>query len=488
MRRFIAFGPAFVVLITTLVTLVAAPAAVRRLGHAAVDNQVRLARASLDADDVLERLNAAVRNIARAVEPSVVHIQWDTSAQRGRMRGVVLAQGSGWVYDDRGHIVTNAHVITDPRSPNPPPLIVQFHDGRRVPADVVGKDTSTDVAVIKVRTTEGLVPAARATGLDVNQGDRVYAFGSPFGFKFSMSEGIVSGLGRDPSTIIGEGGYTNYIQSDAAVNPGNSGGPLVDIKGRVVGMNVAIATAASQGGAPDRGQSAGISFAIPLDTIESVVDQLVTSGRVAKGYLGINLPEPNANPTYPDQEDYNRMLVQSAGFRGGGVMIRDVPPDGPAAKAGLEPGDIVVAIKGRPVSTVAGLRQSIAINRPGDPIDVRVYRAGGFRDFKVTLGDLTLAQRAVQRTNDAVAGYGFFALAATDDGILIQSLRRASAAAEDGFRPGQVIKSIEGRPVTSGEALLNVLIEKGFADGNRLTAVVEDPEGRRREITMQYRP
>src|SRR5205085_7634281 len=143
----------------------------------------------------------------------------------------------------------NSHVVRGAKQ-----IEVTFQDGRTSSAELVGQDPSTDIAVIQVKTDEGLFPVQRATALDLHQGERVYAFGSPFGFKFSMSEGIVSGLGRSAHTMLGGGGISNFIQTDAAVNPGNSGGPLVDIRGRVVGMNVAIATAQNTSGA-NEGQS-----------------------------------------------------------------------------------------------------------------------------------------------------------------------------------------------------------------------------------------
>src|SRR5262249_19153086 len=152
-------------------------------------------------------------------------------------------------------------------------------EAEQIRGELFAADPYTDIAVVKVPESDDVFPARRATGLQPQQGDNVFVFGSPFGFKFSMSQGIISGLGRDPTAAAEFGGYTNYIQTDAAVNPGNSGGPLVDIKGRVIGMNVAIATArSSDGTTTDEGQSAGISFAIPLGTIESVVDQLITRG------------------------------------------------------------------------------------------------------------------------------------------------------------------------------------------------------------------
>ncbi|MCB1282446.1 MAG: trypsin-like peptidase domain-containing protein, partial [Salinibacterium sp.] len=267
MRRFIAYSPAVLLLIAVLSSMLLAPVVARRVGFAQNEARIQLARLTLDEDDILERISLATRAVADLVRPSVVHL--DVASSAGFRQGVG-ASGSAWIYDDEGHVVTNAHVVRDGQR-----IIAELSDGRVYTLSRVGVDPLTDIAVLQLPTTAGIVPAQRATGEMPRQGDRVYAFGSPFGFKFSMSEGMISALGRDPrGAVVFESGFTNYIQTDAAVNPGNSGGPLVDTRGRVVGMNVAIATSTESEGTVS-GQSAGISFAIPLRTIESVVDQII---------------------------------------------------------------------------------------------------------------------------------------------------------------------------------------------------------------------
>ncbi|MCX5688810.1 MAG: trypsin-like peptidase domain-containing protein [Planctomycetota bacterium] len=269
MRRFLAFGPAFVVLLVAAVVMVIAPGAMRSIQSARTAAMVDVAQRQLDAsENILERVNQAVRNVSVAVAPSVVHID-----VMGSGKSPFGSSGSGWIFDKLGHIVTNAHVVgaADSR------VQVQFFDGRVVEAQIVGADLDSDIAVLKVAQASGMMPARRASNQRLEQGDKVFAFGSPFGFKFSMSEGIVSGLGRTARTALGMTRISNFIQTDAAVNPGNSGGPLVNVRGNVVGMNVAIATASDSRGTSE-GQSAGISFAIPLTTIESRVDQLIAGG------------------------------------------------------------------------------------------------------------------------------------------------------------------------------------------------------------------
>jgi len=474
MRRFMSFGPALVVLLTAVATLLLVPEAIRRVGYASTDVQVHLARASLAEDDILQRINAANRAIARAVEPSVVHVAISLPGPSPNLRRG--GAGSGWVFDNQGHIVTNAHVVRGVTQRGE--LMVQFFDGRAVPADVIGVDVQTDIAVIKVASAEGLFPAARATGETIEQGDRVYAFGSPFGFKFSMSEGIVSGLGRDPREIIGEQGYTNFIQTDAAVNPGNSGGPLIDVKGRVIGMNVAIANAASpRGGAQSgEGQNSGISFAIPLDTIESVVSSLVASGAVQRGYLGVSLPNDEAT---------NVAIKQRLGFEREGVVVPAVAQGGPADRAGLQRNDVILAINGISTPNIGVLRQRITVNRPGDRATIRVWRKGKIDDLTVTLGDLSRTDVAWQSVLDALGrDYGLF-LTRDEEHAVVGRVRDNSPAARDGFRPEQTIVSVDGKTFESPFAFLVELYDRGVLNGRRVPVEIVETDGSRRTVEIQ---
>lgn len=471
MRKFIAFGPALVVLLTALVTLVAAPAAVRLVGYASTDTQIQLAQQALDQNTILKQIDKAVRNIADAVEPSVVHIAVEEPSGRGG-RWIRQSQGSGWVFDGAGHVVTNAHVVRGARR-----IMVQFQDGRAVEGDIVGHDPTTDIAVIKVRTTEGLFPIQRASGTDLHQGDRVYAFGSPFGFKFSMSEGIVSGLGRDPQSVIGQDGYTNFIQTDAAVNPGNSGGPLVNVEGRLVGMNVAIATA--PGTNASEGQSSGISFAIPLATIESVVDQLISGGVVAKGYLGI---------THSGSDEANNAELNRKTFRGRGVIATGIAPGGPAAKAGLQPGDVIVKLNEKQVTGVPVLRSAITNNLPGDKITVEVWRDGESKAFMVTLGNLPPTVGELRAAAEAADRYGIGDIAESQAGeLVVTRIRAPSAAYQAGLRANQVIVQVEDTKVGTLQDFFAALAERGLHQGRDVRITIKDAEGQSRQYTITTR-
>lgn len=472
MRRFIAFGPALVVLVTTLVTLVAAPAAVRMIGYAQSGASVQLARQSLEGEDILDRINKQVRAIAEASSPSVVHIA--TAEPRGR--GFVRqGQGSGWVYDQAGHVVTNSHVVKGARQ-----IFVQFQDGRQVRAEVVGRDPTTDIAVLRVETTEGLFPAQRASGLKLHQGDRVYAFGSPFGFKFSMSEGIVSGLGRDPNMVIGQGGYTNFIQTDAAVNPGNSGGPLMDTKARLVGMNVAIATASNADGTSE-GQSSGISFAIPLETIEFVVEQLISTGVVVKGYLGI---------THPGNDELNSQALGELGYKSHGVVVIGVQADSPADKAGLRKGDVILSFNNEPIWNVPGLRSAISNSPAGKQVEIKIWRAakpeagaGSVEEgqeliLRPQLATLPPTPLELRETVEALNRFGIADLALTSrKQVVITDVLVPSAAARAGFRPGMVVIEVNGKLVSSLDGLLSELAAGGLAQGRDASLTTSDQDG-----------
>ena len=247
----------------------------------------------------------------------------------------------------------------------------------------------------------------------------MFAFGSPFGIKFSMSRGIVSGLGRsEGARFLGmNGGYTNFIQTDAAMNPGNSGGPLVNANGMVVGMNAAIANNFEFNGLPrqqleavdpetralveslarslsrpTQGQSAGIGFAIPLETVEAVVGQILddTEMVVLRGYLGINLAGELAF-YQRDPDDFRdrraRELARAvAGFDGRGVLVAGTPENQPAARAGILEGDVIISIAGRPTPSIDVLRSIVSVQEPGQPIAVRLWRDGAETDLQVRLG------------------------------------------------------------------------------------------------------
>ena len=310
-------------------------------------------------ESILEQINRANRAIARLVEPSVVHVSAQNLQRRRGFVAPFASSGSGWIWDDSGHIVTNAHVVEGAER-----LQVQFFDGELRDAELVGLDLRTDIAVIKV-ASGGVQASLRGDSALVEQGDMVYAFGSPFDFRFSMSAGIVSGLGR--STALDNIDYQNFIQTDAAINPGNSGGPLTDVRGRVIAMNTAIAT--NQGNTVGQAQFAGIGLAIPMSMIESTVTQLIETGEVRKGYLGIQVVTLEAARF--GATPYSDIAER---FKGEGAMASLITKGSPAEAAGFRGGDIILTIDGQKVNSDGAVRAVVSSRQPGESVRFEIWR------------------------------------------------------------------------------------------------------------------
>ena len=267
--------------------------------------------------------------------------------------GTTQAQGSGFVYDTSGHVVTNAHVVDGAES-----VRVRFSNGKTYDATVVGVDASTDLAVLKVDAPASALHALElADSSQVAVGDVVVAIGSPFGLENSVTAGIVSALGR---SMQAPNGYTinGAVQTDAAINHGNSGGPLLDLDGKVVGVNAQIES--------ESGGSDGVGFAIPSNTVKSIVTQILEDGSVQHAYLGVAVTEPTGNTA--------------------GAQLAEVRSGGPAAGTGLQVGDLITAIDGRAVASAAALQAEIDAHRPGDRVIVDYLRNGAQRTVTVTLG------------------------------------------------------------------------------------------------------
>jgi serine protease Do len=431
MRKLVSIFPALIVLVIAVLAFVFGPRLMQRFTHAQLAAEIQLARETLDHEDILRSIDRATAAIAQIVEPSVVHIE--TSVEIDQLNSNSLSSGAGWVYDDQGHVVTNAHVVQNAKR-----VAVEFSDGRVVEGRVIGLDVYTDIAVIKLASGTLAFPSQRSMRRLPQLGERVYAFGSPFGFKFSMSEGIVSGLGREANGSNVIGGYTNYIQTDAAVNPGNSGGPIVNTDAQVVGMNVAIATARSIGESPEESgsDSAGISFAIPLGTIEPIVKQIIEHGEVRRGYLGIVF------------NDSTIQRIESASLEGQvltGIRVNDVEVGGPGQIAGIQPGDIIVAIQDSPIINDESLSSLISSSRPGEIISVSVWRQNGLMSIDVTLGkmkDEVLARRILQPIQIQM---GMFLRNNNQGRVEVRQLWSGLPGAEAGFRSGDVIEQINGK-------------------------------------------
>ncbi len=469
MRRFLTFMPAVVVLLTALTVLLAAPTALRKIGHSATAVRIDIAHQTLGEDDILERIDRAVSAIAEAIEPGVVHVDVSSSGSRAS------TTGSGWVLDKRGHIVTNSHVVRGADA-----VRVQFFDGRVVQAELIGADPFTDIAVLRVNTSDGLFPLTLARGRVPRKGERVYAFGSPFGFKFSMSEGIVSGLGRNPSGSLGFGGYTNFIQTDAAVNPGNSGGPLVDVRGQLVGMNVAIATGRDTQGTQDSGDSAGISFAIPVGTIEPIVSQIIEGGQVARGFVGVQFRESEDRVSLPDGSSVI------------GTRVTRVIDDGPAARAGLRADDVIVSIADYSVTGSQALQALISSSRPGAVIPMQVLRGDRLLPVQITLDEMPLSNML-----DRIEGQVYRQLGVRvrtvylengGTGAAIMTVTEGSIASRLGLRPGQIVLSVDGRLIATRNDFLEAVYTGRLLNGGELPfVVVSSDESNATRATIRVR-
>ena len=293
-----------------------------------------------------------IGKVYERANPSVVEITVTTQAPaEGPMgSGTAQAQGSGFVYDASGHVITNAHVVDGAESAK-----VRFADGKSYDATVVGVDASTDLAVLKVNApASALHPIALADSSQVAVGDVVVAIGSPFGLENSVTAGIVSALGR---SMQAPNGYTitGAIQTDAAINHGNSGGPLLDLDGKVVGVNAQIES--------ESGGNDGVGFAIPSSIVQRVAQQLISSGKVAHAYLGVQLSDGN-----------------------GGAQVGQVVSGAPAADAGIRTGDVVTAIDGKAITGADALVTAVDGKKPGDTVTLKVRHGGSTSDVKVKLG------------------------------------------------------------------------------------------------------
>ncbi|MGE0347692.1 S1C family serine protease [Hydrogenophaga sp.] len=273
--------------------------------------------------------------------------------------------GSGVIVSPAGYVLTNNHVIEEADE-----IEVILNDGRKAVAKVIGTDPETDLAILKIDLTDlPVITLGNSDALEI--GDQVLAIGNPFGVGQTVTSGIVSALGR---TQLGINTFENFIQTDAAINPGNSGGALVDVRGQLMGINTAIYSRS--------GGSMGIGFAIPTSTARSVMDAIVKDGKVTRGWIGV---EP---------QDLSPELAESFGMQPGtGVIISGVLQNGPAAQAGVRPGDVITAVAGRPVTNVAQLLSAVASLAPGTPATLDVVRREGKAKIEVIPGRRNLPRQ-----------------------------------------------------------------------------------------------
>ncbi len=365
--------------------------------------------------------------------------------------------GSGFVFTTDGHILTNNHVVdgaTDIR--------VRLHDGRRFPAQLVGTDERSDIAVLKI-SAENLTPAELADSDLVKVGTFAFAIGSPMELPHTFTFGIISAKGR----TLGLGGhYDEFIQTDTSINPGNSGGPLCDIDGRVIGINTLIS-----------GNSQGVGFAIPSNTAKDIASQLITKGRVSRPWLGISIAT---------LEEMRQLRSLFPGIERG-VVVRGIEPGAPAQLSDLTPGDVITKVDGAPVALASDLQREILGKKIGQSVELEVWRKGRTLKLAVKTGESPdKFVRASTRPNSSAPrpqapprnsaapasptapGFSFedatpqalSALGIKKDapkGVLVTSVEPYSAAAAAGLEPGDIITEAAGQPIASKEDLAKAL-------------------------------
>lgn len=363
--------------------------------------------------------------------------------------------GSGFIVTPDGYILTNAHVVAEADE-----VTVRTTDRREFAAKVIGADLRTDVAVIKIDAQR--LPTVRiGDPSSLQPGEWVLAIGSPFGLESSATAGIVSATSR----AVGGESYVPFIQTDVAVNPGNSGGPLFNMRGEVVGMNSMIFSRT--------GGYMGLSFAIPIDVANDVREQLIKTGRVVRGRIGVAV------------QDVNAQLAQSFGLdRPRGALVSAVENDSPAAKSGVQPGDVIIGVGARDIDQFGELPGEIARMKPGSTVELRVWRDGKERTIKVPIQEVQeeraarIAARGGAADEATRLGVAVRALtqeekqrAGTQGNILVQEVSGAAALA--GVQPGDIILGVNGRRLESVEQLrgsvkegrntVALLIERGDA-------------------------
>jgi len=350
--------------------------------------------------------------------------------QRPRGRQFAQSQGSGFFISKDGYIVTNNHVVQ-----NGVEFQVTMDDGKTLDATLVGTDPKTDLAVLKVKQ-DGTYPFVRFAPGQPRIGDWVVAVGNPFGLGGTVTAGIVSARGRD----IGSGPYDDYLQIDAAVNRGNSGGPTFDLNGDVIGVNTAIFSPS--------GGNVGIAFAVPSEVAISVVDQLKSGGSVARGYIGVQI-----QPVTKDLAD-NLGLKEARG-----ALVAEATTDGPAAAAGVKAGDTIVAVDGKPVAGPRELSREIGAKKPGSSVALGVVRDGKEQTLSMKLGTLPGDKEAkadVGKGGTEGEGRGFglqLAPAASvkgkgERGVVVTGVQPDGAGASQGIKEGDVILEVAGKAVT----------------------------------------
>ena len=390
----------------------------------------------------------------------------------------VNSMGSGFIIDASGLIVTNNHVVENAEN-----IEVKLQDQTTLKAELVGRDPKTDIAVIRVKPAKPLPTVSFGDSDHLRIGEWVMAIGNPFGLGGSVSLGIVSARNRD----INAGPYDDYIQTDAAINKGNSGGPLFNMRGDVVGINTAIFS--------PTGGSVGIGFSVPANTANGVVNQLVKFGETRRGWFGVKI------------QDMNKDIAESMGLdRPHGALVADVTDTGPAQKAGIEPGDVIIEFDGKPIAQMKDLPRIVADTEVGKQVTVKVLRSGKELSLNASVGRLEDGEKLAnaQDSQSGMSGtagkapavatlLGMTVSSITDDlrnqykiedkveGAVITSVADGGIAAEKGLEVGDVITEAGEKPV-KGSADISTAADQAKKDGRNSVLMLVAKSGKASEM------
>ena len=348
--------------------------------------------------------------------------------------------GTGVIIDaERGLVVTNNHVIANAHQ-----ITVNLRDGRKFQAELIGTDPETDVAVIRI-PAKHLTAVKLADSDELRVGDFVVAIGNPFGLGQTVTSGIVSALGR---TGLGIEGYEDFIQTDASINPGNSGGALVNLRGELVGINTAIFS--------QSGGNVGIGFAIPINMVNMVTEQLVTHGEVHRGLIGAQTQDLD-----PDLADAFGIEQRT------GAVVVDVAPKSPAAKAGLIPGDVIIEVNGKQVKGSSDVRTRIGLLRVGEKVDFTVVRNSEQLKLTATVADVEEVASTTKLKNPRLAGATFGDIPENSPaygrikGVVLYEVEQGSPLWAAGLRDGDLITSVNRAPVDDLTGFLQIVNTTG---------------------------
>ena len=469
-------------------TLVAAAVSAAIVGAVAVAEPWNPANAAAGAGVAMTTMQGSFADLVSEVRPAVVNIQVTRAirpAAHSRMKwrrpGMELPEmfrhfrsmpefampgmpraegvGSGFIVDASGLVVTSHHVVKGAES-----VTVTLQDGRALEARIAGIDPKTDLALLEV-DAGGSLPVVEFGDSDRTRvGDWVVAVGNPFGLGGTVTAGIVSGRGRD----IGSGPYDDYLQLDAPINRGSSGGPLFDRSGRVVGVNTAIFSPS--------GGNVGIGFAIPANVAKPVIESLRTDGKVDRGWLGVRI------------QRIGETMAEALGLEAPkGALVASVMPDGPAASAGLRPGDVILSFAGEPLDTMKDLPRIVADFESGTEVDIEVWRDGARETLSATIGAQgrdTLAMAATTTGDGTKLGVMLAPQGEPDKaGVTIAEVAPGSPAARNGLRPGDVIVQAGSKMVSSPDDVAGAV--RAAASGDKPVLLLVERGDHRRYVAIE---